>query len=470
MYKAKKLYALLGVLLVVCAAAFAVSRHEEKKEQIKNSGEEILNISTEEVTALSWENESGTFSFTKEDTWLYDDDDSFPVDTNKINSLLEQFETFSAAFTIEEVEDSSQYGLSKPICTIYVATGEESYSIELGDYSKMDEQRYISIGDGNVYLAMHDPLEEFDAVLSDMILDDTLTEFDKAEKIEFSGTESYTITRNEDGKSLCEDDVYFTDGQPLDTDNVDSFLSSLKSLSLTEYVSYNVSDEELAEFGLTEPDQSIKIEYSNDSEEDENASGTFILDISQNPEEAAAYKEAVENEETELPSVSCYARLDGSQIVYKISQSAYEKLTAVSFDTLRHQKLFTADFDAVTSIDVTLSGENYTFTFALPEEAEDEDEDEIWTYNGEEFDIFEFETALRAVAATSFTSEAPTGQEEISLTVHMDNEDFPSFTLTLYRYDGTDCIAQIDGSTVAFVSRAKTVDLIEAVNAIILGT
>lgn len=37
MRKATKLYALLGVLLVVCIAAFAVSRYEEKKEQIKTA-------------------------------------------------------------------------------------------------------------------------------------------------------------------------------------------------------------------------------------------------------------------------------------------------------------------------------------------------------------------------------------------------------------------------------------------------
>lgn len=56
MYKAKKLCALLCVLLAVCAAAFAVSRYEEKKEQIKSSGEVILEIAADDVTALSWEN------------------------------------------------------------------------------------------------------------------------------------------------------------------------------------------------------------------------------------------------------------------------------------------------------------------------------------------------------------------------------------------------------------------------------
>ena len=173
MRKATKLYALLGVLLVVCAAAFAVSRYEEKKEQIKTSGDVILEIPTDSVTALSWTNDSGTFSFTKGETWLYDEDNAFPVDGEKINDLLSQFASFTAAFAIDDVEDYAQYGLDEPVCTIHIAAGEESYTVELGGFSKMDEQRYLSIGDGKVYLVSHDPLDEFDTVLPDLILDDS---------------------------------------------------------------------------------------------------------------------------------------------------------------------------------------------------------------------------------------------------------------------------------------------------------
>ena len=471
MRKATKLYALLGVLLVVCIAAFAVSRYEEKKEQIKNSGEVILEIPTDSVTALSWTNESGTFSFTKDETWVYDDDNAFPVDEEKINDLLEQFTSFAAAFSIDDVEDYAQYGLDEPICTIHITAGEESYTVELGDFSKMDEQRYVSIGDGKVYLVSHDPLDEFDSVLRDMILDDTIPEFDTAEQIEFSGNENYTIIRNEDGESICADDIYFTDGQPLDTDNVDTFLSAIQSLSLTNYVSYNVTDGELATFGLDDPELTIKMEYSTrDDDGNLEDSGTLLLHISRNPEEVAAYEEAVEKDEDDLPDVTCYVRVGQSQIVYEISQSVYDQLTAVSYDTLRHQNLFTADFDTVTSIDVALSGENYTFTYNPPEDKDDEDAEGTWTYNGEEFDVYDLKTALRAISASSFTEETPTGQEEISLTVHLDNEDFPSFTLTLYRLDGTNCIAAVDGKTVALVSRSQTVDLIEAVNELTLGS
>ena len=471
MRKATKLYALLGVLLVVCIAAFAISRYEEKKEQIKNSGEVILEIPTDSVTALSWTNESGKFSLTKDETWVYDDDNAFPVDEEKINDLLEQFTSFAAAFAIDNVEDYAQYGLDEPICTIHITASEESYTVELGDFSKMDEQRYVSIGDGKVYLVSHDPLDEFGAVLRDLIRDDTIPEFDTVKQIAFSGEESYTISYDEGGTSICADDVYFTDGTPLDTDTVNEWLTALRSLDLTNYVSYSATGEELQTFGLDNPALTVALDYSSSSDEDGNEtdSGTLVLHLSQNPEELAAYEEAIANEEDVLPDVTCYARVGDSQIVYQITQSEFDALTDVSYDALRHQKIFTADFDTVTSIDVTLEGENYTFICTLPEDADDTDTEGTWTYQGVEFDIFDFSYALRALAATNFTVETPTGQEEISLTLHLDNEDFPTFTLTLYRLDGESCIACVDGESVAFVSRDKAVDLIEAVRAVTLG-
>ena len=470
MRKATKLYALLGVLLVVCIAAFAVSRYEEKKEQIKNSGEVILEIPTDSVTALSWTNESGTFSFTKDETWVYDDDNAFPVDEEKINDLLEQFTSFAAAFAIDDVEDYAQYGLDEPICTIHITAGEESYTVELGDFSKMDEQRYVSIGDGKVYLVSHDPLDEFDSVLRDMILDDTIPEFDTAKQIAFTGSENYTISYDEETKSICADDVYFTDGKPLDTAVITEWLTSLHELDLTNYVIYNVTDEELAAFGLDEPALTVTLDYSSSDEDgNETDSGTLVLHLSQNPEELAAYEEAIANEEDVLPDVTCYARVGDSQIVYQITQSEFDALTDVSYDALRHQKIFTADFDTVTSIDVTLEGEDYIFTYNPPEDEDDADVEGTWTYQDTEFDIFDFSYALRALSATSFTDEAPTGQEEISLTLHLDNKDFPTFTLTLYRLDGESCIACVDGESVAFVSRDKAVELIEAVRAVTLG-
>ena len=466
--KQRTLCILLGVFALVCIAAVLVSRHEEKVEQIKNSGETILSIPSDTVTALSWTNEDGTFSFAKDGAWVYDGDSAFPVDEEKINNLLSQFENFTAAFVIDDVEDYAQYGLDEPVCTIHITAGEESHTVELGDFSKMDEQRYISIGDGKAYLVSHDPLDEFGAVLRDLIRDDTIPEFDTVKQIAFSGEESYTIRYDEAGTSICADDVYFTDGTPLDTDTVNEWLTALRSLDLTNYVSYSATDEELQTFGLDNPALTVALDYSSSDEDgNETDSGTLVLHLSQNPEEQAAYEEAIANEEDELPDVTCYARVGESQIVYQITQSEYDTLTAVSYDTLRHQKLFTADFTAVTSVDVTLEGETYTFTYTLPE---DESAEGTWTYKDTAFDVYDLRAALQALTASSFTDESPGGQEEISLTVHLDTESFPTFTLALYRYDGETCLAAVDGNPVAFIPRTQAVALAESVRAIVLGS
>ena len=44
MSRSKKIYVLLGVLLVVCVATLGVSRYEAYKEEIKNSDEVILKL------------------------------------------------------------------------------------------------------------------------------------------------------------------------------------------------------------------------------------------------------------------------------------------------------------------------------------------------------------------------------------------------------------------------------------------
>ena len=179
MSRSKKLSVLLGALLAVCLITFGVSQYEVHREKIKNSDEIILELPGDTVKSLSWEYNSETLAFHKDGKWLYDGDGAFPVDEEKINERLDLFSEFGVSFIIEDVEDFGQYGLDKPVCTIHLETDDESYEILLGDFSKMDSERYVSIGDGNVYLVKKDPLDYFDATLSDMIKQDEIPQFDK---------------------------------------------------------------------------------------------------------------------------------------------------------------------------------------------------------------------------------------------------------------------------------------------------
>lgn len=482
MNRSKRLCALIGVLAAASAATFAVTRIEDKKEQIKTSGEVVLEIDPESVDTLSWTCDGTTLAFHKNEggAWIYDEDKAFPVDPDKIQTLLEQFEAFSAAFTIENAEDLSQYGLDSPTCTITLTAGDDSYTIDLGSYSTMDEQRYVSDGDGNVYLAASDPLEEYDAGLSDLILNDETPGVSEVSKLTFSGTSDYTVFYEKDSASTyCADDVYFTEQSgvtlPLDTSSVTAYLSEINGLDLTDYVTYNATDEELASYGLDKPELTVTEVYTEENEDDKEEEKTFVLHISRDPKELEkAEKEATDNdsadasgeasEEEDSEDITAYARVGESHIVYRISGDAYQALTAASYDDLRHTDLLSMDLTDVTRIDISLDGSDYTLT------SETKKKEQTWSYQEEEIDFANLKSALQSLTADSFTTETPgSNPEEISLTLHLDNENFPEVTLSLYRYDGNDCLALLDGKPVALVKRAQAVDIMEAVRAIVLN-
>lgn len=459
----------MGLLLAACAATFGVIRYEEHKEVIRNSDAIVLEIDSDAVQTLSWEYGSETLAFHKEDTWLYDGDAAFPVDEEKMQERLELFRAFGVSFIIEDVEDYGQYGLDKPICTIRLSTADETWEILLGNYSSMDSQRYVSVGDGNVYLVQNDPLDYFDAGLSDMIDHDETPDFDKVTGIRFAGTESYSITYEEDsGNTYCEEDVYFAERAgsllPLDTSRVDAYLQKISGLSLTDYVTYNATAEELEACGLDTPELTVTVDYTYEDEARDEITQTFVLQISRDPEEQKAAEEASDQEEgTAEEEITAYARVGDSRIVYRITANEYKALMDASYDALRHLEVLSADFSDVTQLDISLEGAAYSIT------AEGSGDGRTYSYLEEELEIGDLQSALESLKAESFTDERPTQKKEVGLTVHLDNENYPEVRIELYRYDGTNCLAVVDGTPVSLVARADVVDLIEAVNEIVLN-
>ena len=472
MKRAKRLYILLGVLAVLSVAAIAVIQREEHKEKIKDSGETILQIPYEGVTALSWENESESLSFYKgeDGVWTYDEDEKFPVSEEKIKELLEPFEEFAAAFVIEEVEDYSQYGLDDPVCTIHVENGEQELEIKLGNFSNMDSQRYVSIGDGKAYLVKDDPLNYFDAVLKDMLKQDEIPELETVSSLRFTGPETYEAVRIEDsGASYSSEDVYFKKDEenllPLDPVQVDEYIRTLQNLDLSDYASYYVSEEEWSTYGLDAPELSLEADYTFENEDKENVSGTLTVSVSRDPKEKekAEKKENSEENSGEEEEITAYARVNNSQIAYKLTAEDYKGLMAMKYDDLRHKEVFWGDTEEITGIDISLEGADYSLT------SKGKKDDRTWTYQEEEIETDELFSALKGLKADCFTEEEPGQKEEIRLTLHLDNEVSPQVTIVLYRYDGSSCLAEADGKTVSLIPRSQAVDLIEAVNTIVLG-
>ena len=247
----------------------------------------------------------------------------------------------------------------------------------------------------------------------------------------------------------------------LDTSHVKSYLNTISNLDLTDYVTYNATEEELASYGLDNPELTVTVQYT---PEEESSSQTFVLSVSRDPEERANSQEQSEEETDEdtEEEITAYVRVGESKIVYQITSSEYEALMAAGYDDLRHDEVLTADFDQVTGLDISLDGAEYSIT------SQGSGDKKTFLYNEEELEIEDLQSALEGLTASSFTDEEPTQKEEIFLTVHLDNETHPQVEIAFYRYDGEQCLAVVNSQSVSLVPRSSVVDLVEAINAIVL--
>lgn len=503
MHRSKRLLILVGVLAVVCAAAFLATRVQEQQEQVEASGETVLAIDAGNVASLAWTSGEAEYAFHKDGTWIYDADEAFPVNAEALEELLAPFSSFNAAFVIRDVTDYAQYGLEEPECTIEIGTAEASYTIALGDMSAMDDQRYVSIGDGNVYLAVTDPIDAFAVELSDLIDNDEIPQMDTVTALSLTGAVEESIAYVEaGGPSYSDEDVYFLqsgeESLPLDTDLVEDYLGGIRDLVLTDYATYNATEIELASFGLNDPALTVTVEYEQQAEaaeegvEPETTAGALALHIGRVEEAEESAEETAESAEDisqEEAQYAYYLRVGDSQIVYNLSDADGEALFAASYDDLRHRQLFWGDFDDVAQATILLDNQTYTLTAQTAETAETgedadaaaesaeptataaaEDDAEItWICNGEPVDVTGIRDKLAALTAEAFTSEAPADQLEISLTLDRNDEDVPQVRIQLYRYDGASCLAVLDGEPAALVAREDVVDLMEAVRTLLLG-
>lgn len=442
MKRQKQLMILVGVLVVLIAVIALVSGVQKHIDTISTVDEEIIATSESALTAVSWTKDGTTLSFTQaDDTWSDAGDAAFPVDQDKMSDLLEHFESVHASFIIEDVEDFGQYGLDNPSCTVTLTSADGETVIRMGDYSTMDEKRYLTLGDGTVYL-IDDDLEQYLTTdRDDWMRQDNLPDYDTLDSIVATGETAFTVEHRPD-EDLCYTDAYeyyMTDGgrnRELSADKVADFADTLRNLDRTDYATYTEDGTTLADYGLDAPAQTFTVTCTTDEEPQ-----TLTLAFGKKGND-------------------CYLRMDDSTIVYRVDADTYaDDIAAAGYDTLRPDEVLALNWDDVESIDFTVDDATYTA----------EKSGDTWKINGEKVEFEDVTDAIDGLKVNEFNTETPAKKQEAAFTVHLDNQDFPELTVTLYKYDGDNCLAQKDGETLGFVARSLVVDLTEAVNAITLG-
>ena len=173
MTRGKKLFVLLLALVILTGVTLLVAHlvPDEDESTAEDTSYIIFSLDPDQVTQLSWTYEDSTVTLTKDENsnWSYPDDEAFPLDASYPDAMVQALKEVSATKTIESPENLAAYGLEEAACAISVTAGDSTYELRIGDETGLGGQRYLSLGDGNVYLVDADLLEDFSLGLYDIV-------------------------------------------------------------------------------------------------------------------------------------------------------------------------------------------------------------------------------------------------------------------------------------------------------------
>lgn len=441
MKRQKNLLILLGVLAALCVGIFAVTGVEKHIDKISTVSEDIITADADALTKISWTVGGKTLAFTKGDAgWQQDGDDAFPVDQDKMADLIEHFSPLTASFVIHDVTDHSQYGLDKSTGTVTLTTADGDTTLRMGSYSTMDEKRYVMLEEGTVYLVDDDVEEALSTDHDDFLKTDSVPEYTQITKISRTGENAFTADYlPKETHSYTTDYHFYTDDgsyTALSDDKIDTFVRRLKNLDWSNYATYQASESDLASYGLDASAASFTVSY-----ESKDGDGSFTVAFGK------------------VGDDKYYCRMNDSAIVCSLTESDYTSLSGTDANALRPSGVLTLDWDQVTALDFTLDDVTCAVTH----------KGDKFLYNDEETDFDTVQSAVDALNVGTFNAETPSEKKELEFTVSLDNKEYPTLTVTAYRYDGENCLVQLNGETLGLVPRSQISTLREAVTAIALG-
>ena len=179
MNKQKKQLLLLLFVLIIAVGAFVLVIQIPSEEEETVVSYTVTNLVADNVTKLSYTNENGTYTFTKQDDiWSYEGDKTLDIDEDSINSMVSSIAALTSENCISQVEDASIYGLTEPTMTILVSDGTTSYTVLVGDYNDVTGTQYICLENdmSTVYTTSSYTVSDFEGGIDDLIVEEEETE------------------------------------------------------------------------------------------------------------------------------------------------------------------------------------------------------------------------------------------------------------------------------------------------------
>ena len=175
-----QLIILLAVLVLLVVGLFGLKKYNQMQEEAPEEAikEVIVDITAEDITALSYEYEGQTYSFEKEeDTWYALGDYSLNIDQDTIAFILGNIAPLEATETIENVTDMEQYGLATDMRMFSLSSATDVYTFYIGDFNSMASAYYIcKPSDNKIYMVDSLIVNSFNYTLEDLVVVEEMVE------------------------------------------------------------------------------------------------------------------------------------------------------------------------------------------------------------------------------------------------------------------------------------------------------
>lgn len=307
--KSVNLITAVGVLVVLSGAYVGVKAYVAKQEaadteSAEEENPEIISIASADVKSIKFVIDKKEVTFEKDgDSWVKSDETGFPVDQDKIDTLVSSLNSIKAERTLENVEDASEYELDQPDNTITVTTEDgETTVIQLGMENDSTSQEYIDLNkdSSTVYVVSNSTFSSFEGTLYDFAKSGVFPTVDSStvSKISVDGKDSsYVVEKDENNFWNITGDG---ETEKADSAKATSLASTLSSVAYASYVNYNCAEDELSQYGLDKPYAEITVDYQEEVEkestDDKNEAENSAEEV---PEASGDENQADKNEDSE---------------------------------------------------------------------------------------------------------------------------------------------------------------------------
>ena len=259
----------LVILALLLALYFILKNQNMEKEEETETAESVIGIGEEKATGIQFTVEGQQYSFIKEgDTWKKEDEVDFPVDQEKMSTLITTFTGLTADRTLTDISSLEEYGLDDPVNSVTLTGSDENQvTLHIGDKNKDTSDTYLYMNEdkSTVYVTGTDCEEALPDTLMDLAQSESFPSVTSTNITEVevnNGGNIYTLTKDDSSNWQVSDNTgkgYSAEYQTVS--NLNSTIAGMTFAGLAD-----IQTEDLGRYGLEYPAAVIHVTYTEEVE------------------------------------------------------------------------------------------------------------------------------------------------------------------------------------------------------------